>query len=100
MWIGSGGCSNFSSTILSRPALIGLRRLIGQHPRQAAALLGILDRGVGAVGGEPRRARHADLAAVFDKAPVQRRDQAPNWIVSCECDRRRRLRLAAPLEIG
>src|SRR6266403_347426 len=54
------------------PGLDRFRRLIGQHPRQAAALLGILDRGVGTVGGETRRARHANLSAMLDKVPVRR----------------------------
>ena len=55
MWIGSGGCSNFASTIFSRPALSEVGRLIEQHAGQTAVLLGILDRGIGAVGGKPRR---------------------------------------------
>ena len=49
--------------------------LVGHHPGQAAALLGILDRGVGTVGGKARRAGDADIAALVDEAPVRRRAQ-------------------------
>ena len=84
MWIGSGGCSNLASTIFSRPALIGVVGLIGQHPRQAAALLGILDRGVGAVGRESRRAGDSDIAACSTKRQSGDAGLAPNWMVAWE----------------
>ena len=76
-----------------------LRGLIGQHPRQAAALLGILDRSIRTVGGQARRARYADLAAVLDKAPVQRIRHGAELNGVMRCDFVRPLRLAAALEI-
>ena len=100
MWIGSAGCSNFASTIFSRPAFSDSGGLIGQHPRQAAALLGILDRGIGAVAGKARR---ASATRISRPSSTKRQSgsavMAPNWMVSCDGDRLRRLRLAAPLEI-
>ena len=77
-----------------------VRRLIGQHPRQAAALLGILDRGIGTVGGETRRARHANLPAIFDKVPVRRRGRGAELNRLMASDRLRRGRLAALLQIA
>src|SRR5712664_3385939 len=76
------------------------RRLIGQHPRQAAALRGILDRGVGTVGGETRRARPADLSAMLDKVPVRRGGRGAELYRLVDSDRLRRARLTAPLEIA
>ena len=95
MWIGSGGCSNCASTIFSRPALSEVGRLIEQHAGQTAVLLGILDRGIGAVGGKPRRAGDADLAAVFDETPVRRRGHGAELDRVMRGDLLRPFRLAA-----
>ena len=48
-----------------------VRGLIGQHAGQATVLHRMLDRGIGAVGGEPRRNGDAGLISVLDKAPVR-----------------------------
>src|ERR1035441_10866122 len=74
-------------------------RLIGQHPRQPAVLLGILDRSVGAVGAEPRRTRHADLTVTPDKAPFRRGADGAELYRFMRRNRLRRRRLAALLEI-
>src|SRR5450755_1006873 len=77
-------------------------RLIGQYPRQAAVLLGILDRSVGAVGAEPRRARHADLAVTPDKAPFRRGDDGAELysFMRRNCLRRRRLAVLVEIVVG
>ena len=72
-------------------------RLVGHHIREAAILFGVLDRGVGDVGGEARCAGHAKLAATPDEAPFRRAAKQDRVVRS---DRLRRLWLTARLEIA
>jgi len=69
-----------------------LGRLIEHHPRQAPALLGIMDGGVRAVGRKARRGRQTNFAAVLDEAPVRAcgHDAKLNRLMRGDFDRVRR----------
>jgi len=76
--------------VRSSPARFQPPRLIGpppdrQHRVSPPPCVGILDRGVGAVGGETRPYVDAKVPASADKAPFAVTGApAPNWMVWCE----------------
>ena len=73
IWIGIAGCFEFSQYDFQPPRFERFGGLIGHHPRQPAVRFRILDRGVRAVGGEAWCAGDADLVAILDESPVERR---------------------------